>query len=151
MRFNILWSLSAVVPMILLIFLLEPLAGEAAAALLSVSVTIACNLFWIEHCRTWEKFQTDRLIEAAQLTYTVVFYSLVPVTAQLLVNVQAAAPAWQRMIAYPVVWLVLAAIVTLVAPLLCRFSFSAAEMRDANRHRYQARQRRTQVASESSS
>ena len=49
MRFNALWSGSAVVPMVLLCLLLEPLTGEPGASLLSVGVTIACLLFWIEH------------------------------------------------------------------------------------------------------
>jgi hypothetical protein len=49
MRFNLLWSLSVVVPMVLLCLLLEPLTGELSAAFLSAGVTIACLLFWIEH------------------------------------------------------------------------------------------------------
>ena len=151
MRFNILCGLSALVPMILLCFLLEPLTGEPAAALLSVGLTIACLLYWIEQCRTWQKFETDRLIEVAQMMYPAVFYLLVPSIANLLVNVEATAPAWQRMIAYPVVWIVVVALVTLIAPLLCRFSFSAAEIRDANRRRAEAFRRPSSADPESTS
>jgi hypothetical protein len=96
-----------------------------------------------------ERFETDRLMDAAQLTYGVVLYSLVPTIAHLLVTVQAAAPAWQRMIAYPVVFVVVSIPVVTIALLLCRLSFSAAEMRDGNRRRHEPKQRPAPAGPES--
>jgi hypothetical protein len=58
----------------------------------------------------------------------------------LLVDVQAAAPAWQRMIAYPIAFVVLSVPQVTIALLLCRFSFSADEMRDMHRPRHEAKQ-----------
>ncbi len=141
MRFILLWLISATVPMFLLRLLLEPLTGVSNAAFLAAGVVIASNLLWIEYCRIRDWFETDRLVYAAQLTNIVVLVSLTSTIAHLLVNTQAAAPAWQHMIAYPVVFAIVSLLLVTIALLLCRFSFSAAEMRDAERRRREATQR----------
>jgi hypothetical protein len=134
MLFNMLWCVSAVVPMVLLRLLLEPLTGEPSAAFLAAGVIISSNLLWTEHCRVQAWFETDRLRDAAVVTYSAVLSPLLPTITQLLVNTRTAAPAWQHLIAYPVVYLILSVPLVTIALLLCRFSFSAAEMRDMGRH-----------------
>ena len=139
MRFNILWSMSALLPMVLLRLLLEPLTGDSNAAFLAAGVTIALHLLWIEHCRIQRRFETDRLMDAASLTYTVVLCQLPSIIAHLLVNTQPAAPAWQHVVAYPVVFVIVFVPLPAAALLLCRCSFSAAEMHDVYRRRREAK------------
>jgi hypothetical protein len=140
-----LWSVSAALVALVLRLLFEPITGETNAALLSAGVVVACNLSWVELCRLRDDLDVDRLLLPAQTIYAVVLVPVTPTIANLMLQIQPGAPPWLRVIAYPAVYATVLFLLIVFSYLLCRISFSAAEMRESGRRRRERAQQRTIV------
>jgi hypothetical protein len=106
---------------------LEPFAGEVNAAFLSTGIAIAFTLLWIELYRRRDPSEVDRLVDPARTIYFTVLLLVAPMIAHPLVHTEPGAPDWLRALAYPVVLATVLFLEFVLAHLLCRISFSAAE------------------------
>jgi hypothetical protein len=145
MRLTILAGGLAGVTVLLLRLLLDPATGEVNAAFLSAAAVIAFNLTWIEGYQTRDASDVDRLLPPVRAAYTIGVFSLVTIIAHLMLQIQPEAPAWLRVIAVPVVISAVIAPLSIIPHLLCRISFSAAEMRASDRRRRERAQQRTVI------
>ena len=119
--------------MYLLCLLLKPMTGEVNARFLSAGVIIAVNYIAIESLRAQDKFEVDRLLTPARLIYFAASVWLTPTITDLLLRIEPGAPAWLPAIAPHVVSILVGFPVVLFAHLLSRLSFTADEIRAANR------------------
>jgi hypothetical protein len=124
--------------------LLEPLVGDVNAAFLSTGIAIAVTLLWIELYRWRDPSEVDRLVNPARSTYFLALLSAASVIAHPLIHTEPGASVWLQAFAYPVVLVVVLILEFMLAHLLCRISFSAAE-RAADRLRREPAQRRAVV------
>lgn len=132
------WAVGAVaVTQALLSLVLKPFTGELTAALLSAAVVIGFTLIVVDALRGGDELEIDQLLGRVRLIYIVALVLPVPNIIHLILQIPPDAPAWPSKIGYEVVLLTIALAIAGVMHLLCRLSFSAAEMRAADRRTFE--------------
>lgn len=131
---SVMWSIGlATGALYALCLLLTPMTGAVNARFLSAGVIIAVNFIGIEGLRWREGFGVDRLLTPARLIYFAASIWLSPTVTNLLLHTEPGAPHWLSGIAPNIVSIAVNFPLILLAYLLGRLSFTADEIRAADR------------------
>jgi hypothetical protein len=127
--------------LVLFSLLLKPFTGELNAALLSAAAVIGINLPVFDTLRGRDEFDLNELIDRARSIYIIALVWPIswptPNIADLMIRTPPGTPAWLSTIGYYFVLLMTALPMAGVMHLLCRVSFSADEIRAANRRNFE--------------